>query len=368
MKTLIKVGLPVFLVVLAGIYFSSRMSFSVMVAPASKGTAVNAVTGTVEVLATMDIRIKSQHRGRLTGNVIVPGQQLEQGDLIAVQDSDELKLQIQQIEIRLEAARDKSTLESIHKIDLERIDEELQGLELAVELKQAPLSRLKDARRQRRKSEVMLRLEEINLTEQIKLLENQLEQTSLQLEQMETHAPFAGVVAEVFAWKGDMVNASQDLARLVAHGRTILMELTEEDYFGVEDKQPVTLRLASYPDRTFEGTVIRLEDIANSNNKTRNLFVSVDAPDNILVPGLTGEGYLVKDERSDAVMIPRRALIGNLVYLVSGGKVEVRRVRAGFLGLHLAEILDGVDAGELVILEDQNLLKPGQRVKPVQIQ
>ncbi len=368
MKTWIKVGLPVLLVVAAVLYFSSRWSFTVMVSPATRGTAVNAVTGTVEVLAGIDMRIRSQSRGQLMESMVKPGQVVEKGDVLFVQDSEQLQLQVEHTRIRLEAAREKATLESVHKIELERIDEELEGLELAVELKQAPLSKVKDARRLRRKSEVLWKLEEIGLGENVKLLENQLEQYALQVERMETRAPFAGVVAEVFAWEGDMLNANQNLIRLVSHGRTVLMKLTEEDYFGVKDKQPVTLRLASYPDRTFDGRVIRLEDIANSSNKTRNLFVRVHAPDNILVPGLTGEGYLVKDERTNAIMIPRRALIGNLVYVVANGKVEVRRVQPGFLGLHLAEILDGIEEGELVILEEQNLLKPGQRVKPVTVQ
>jgi Cu(I)/Ag(I) efflux system membrane fusion protein len=185
------------------------------------------------------------------------------------------------------------------------------------------------------------------------LLRNQLAQLNLQLAQMTTKAPYPGVVAELFAWQGDLVNANQNLLRLVARGRFIVMELTEEDYFGVQDKQPVTLRLASYPDRTFAGTVSRLEDIANSNNKTRNVIVHVEAADDVLVPGLTGEGYLVKDERKDSILIPRRALIGNLVYVVAGGAIEVRRVQPGFLGLHQAEILSGIEEGDLVVLEDQ---------------
>ena len=238
-------------------------------------------------------------------------------------------------------------------------------MKLSVKLKQAPLSRLEEAQRQRRRSEVYRNLEEITLKENLGLLENQLSQLQLQLDRLTTRAPFDGVIAEINAWTGDLVNANQALIRLVSRGRSVLMELKEEDYFGVEDKQAVTLRLASYPDRTFQGTVNRMEDIANSNNKTRNLFVSVDAPDDVMVPGLTGEGYLVKDERSDAILIPRRALIGNLVYVVTDGKIEVRRVKPGFLGLHLAEVLEGIEEGEMVVMEDQNLLKPGDRVKTV---
>jgi RND family efflux transporter MFP subunit len=363
MKSWIKFGVPVLGILVIGYFFSRQMDVTVPVAPATKGTAVNAVTGTVEVLASMDIRIKSQHRGTILENVVKPGIQVEKGDVIARQDSRSLELQVEQVQIRLDAAEARSRLESTNKIDLETLDEELEGVELAVQLKQAPASNLEKLRRERRKKEVFYQLDEIQKTENLGLLRNQLAQLNLQLAQMTTKAPYPGVVAELFAWQGDLVNANQDLLRLVARGRFIVMELTEEDYFGVRDKQPVTLRLASYPDRTFAGTVSRLEDIANSNNKTRNVIVHVEAADDVLVPGLTGEGYLVKDERKDSILIPRRALIGNLVYVVADGAIEVRRVQPGFLGLHQAEILDGIEEGDLVVLEDQNLLKPGERVK-----
>ena len=239
-------------------------------------------------------------------------------------------------------------------------------MKLAVELKQAPLSRLENLQRERRKKDVLYNMEEIQERESSRLLRNQLEQLTLQKELTVTRAPFGGTVVVVNAFKGDLVNPGQNLVRLASHGRMVLMELTEEDYFGVKDGQSVTLRLASYPDRTFEGTVKRLEDVANSGSKTRNLFVEVEAPDAVLVPGLTGEGFLVKDERENAVLIPRRALIGNLVYVVDNGEVEVRRVKPGYLGLNKAEILEGIEPGELVILEDQNLLKPGDHVKVLQ--
>lgn len=363
MKSWIKFGVPVLVILVIGYFFSRQMDVTVQVASATKGTAVNAVTGTVEVLAAMDIRVKSQHRGTILENVVKPGKQVEKGEIIARQDSRSLELQVEQVQIRLDAAEARNQLESTNKIDLETLDEELEGVELAVQLKQAPASKLEKLRRERRKKEVFYQLDEIQKTENLGLLRNQLAQLNLQLAQMTTKAPYPGVVAELFAWQGDLVNANQDLLRLVARGRFIVMELTEEDYFGVRDKQPVTLRLASYPDRTFAGTVSRLEDIANSNNKTRNVIVNVEAADDVLVPGLTGEGYLVKDERQDSILIPRRALIGNLVYVVVDGAIEVRRVQPGFLGLHQAEIRDGIKEGDMVVLEDQNLLKPGERVK-----
>ncbi|MEX0323580.1 MAG: efflux RND transporter periplasmic adaptor subunit [Puniceicoccaceae bacterium] len=366
MKRWLKIGLPLIVILLAVYWFSSRLTVSVLVEPATRGTAVNAVTGTVEVLSTYDIQVKAQSRGLIASNVVQPGSVVEAGDLLALQDSKELDLRIEQVSIRLEAARARSALESTHKIDLETLDEELEGVRLAVELKQSPQSRLDNLERNRRKTEVFWQLEEIQEQESQRLLENELSQLKLQKENMSTLAPFAGIVAEVNAFKGDLVNAGQNLVRLVSNGRYVMMELTEEDYYQVESGQPVTIRLASYPDRTFGGKASRLDDVANSNNKTRNVIVQIDAPDSVLVPGLTGEGYLVKSERDNAVLIPRRALIGNLVYVVNGGRVEVRRVQPGFLGLNKAEVIEGIEEGDLIVLEDQNLLKPGDKVKVVQ--
>jgi len=91
--------------------------------------------------------------------------------------------------------------------------------------------------------------------------------------------------------------------------------------------------------------------------------VSVEADPATLVPGLTGEGYLIKAQREDVVLIPRRALIGHRVYVVNDGVVEMRDVRPGFLSLNRAEIVEGIEPGDLVVLEGQDRLRPGQSVK-----
>lgn len=353
------------LVFIAAVIFFARgaLKTTVPVAEARLGTAIHAVTGTVEVLSYADIYVKAENRGQIIEMAVKPGQVVEKGDVIAVQSSEDLDLRIEQIEIRLEAARAREELESVHTLDVASYDAELDALELAVRLNQRPASQLEKMRRDRRKSQIYLELEEIQETENRRLLENQLEQLKLQRANNTTHAPFGGIVATIQAFQGDLVNGGQNLVRLVAHGRFIMMKLTEEDYFGVEDGQSVTLRLASYPDRTYAGTVTRMEDVANSADKTRNVIVTVEASDSELVPGLTGEGYLVKSERPDAVLIPRRALIANRVFVVEQGEVVERKVEAGFLGLREAEILSGIEPGELIVLDDQNLLEPGQRVR-----
>lgn len=365
MKTALKIGIPLLLVLAAVFWLNRLYTKTVLVEPAAPGTAVNAVTGTVEIWANADLHIKAEHRGIIKDVPARVGEVVEAGAPLVVQSSEDLDLRIQQAEIRLESATARSNLESTHRIDLESLDEELEGVRLAVDLKQSPASRLSDLLRQRRKKAVQMELEEINLRESIRLFRNQLELLTLQKEQMTARAPFGGIVTEVFAIKGDLVNTGHNLIRFVSHGRFAMMELTEEDTFAVRKGQPVTLRLAGYPGRSFHGTVDALQQVADPDSKTRNVIVKVDEPDSVLTPGLTGEGYLVKDEREGSIIIPRRALIGNQVYCVVDGNVEVRTVTPGYLGLNKAEITSGLAEGDLVILEDQDLLEPGDRVRVV---
>lgn len=363
MKTAIKIGAALVVVLVVGVWLRGRMELRVPVAAAVEGTAVNAVTGTVEVWANVDIRLKVKHRGTVNAHHVVAGEVVEPGQLLVTQDSADLDLLVEQVEIRLEAARKRAALLSPLVLDLKTIEEEIESTQLAVELRQSPESALERVLREKEKKEIYLSLEGIQQRETVKLLELQLAQYALQREEMEVRAPFGGRIVSFSAFPGDLLHGGQEVLRILSHGRYVLMELTEEDYFGVENEQKVTLRLASYPDRTFEGRVVRLEDAANASEKTRNLIVMVEAPDEVLVPGLTGEGYLVKGERSGSVLVPRRALIGNLLWVVEGDRVEIRQVEPGYRGLRQVEIREGLAVGERVVLENQNLLKAGDRVE-----
>ena len=69
-------------------------------------------------------------------------------------------------------------------------------------------------------------------------------------------------------------------------------------------------------------------------------------------------------ERANAVVIPRRALVGDYVYVVEAGQVALRKVEKGYDSLNFVEILKGVEAGEAVVVEKQDKYRSGERVRP----
>ncbi|MFP4282769.1 MAG: efflux RND transporter periplasmic adaptor subunit [Opitutales bacterium] len=334
------------------------------VAPATLGTAVNAVTGTVEVFSHGDVRVKTEREGRLAQLHVGVGEWVEKGQLLAEQDSLALQYRIAQERARYEAAKARRELPLAREFDQRSLREEIDALRLEVQLGQTSRNRLEQTERELSKLEALLAADRINQKEAEGVLEARLEEMNLELEKMQIRAPFAGEVVGIFVAEGSQLGYNAEVLRIVAPRRLAEMTLNEEDFSGAAVGQRVILRLASWGGREFVGEVESTSRTSDAETKTRTLIVKVDNSEE-LAPGSTGEGYLVKGEQSDAVLIPRRALRGNRVWVVDepAGVVRRRRVEPGFLSLHQAEIVSGLEAGELVVLEDQDFLTDGQRVR-----
>src|SRR5262249_52029128 len=95
----------------------------------------------------------------------------------------------------------------------------------------------------------------------------------------------------------------------------------------------------------------------------RVLF-TLDQPNGNLLPGMTGEMNIITGQRENALLVPSRAVRNQTqVLVVKDGRVEQREVKTGFRSIERAEILEGLEEGDLVILSDQDLFRPGTRVQ-----
>jgi RND family efflux transporter MFP subunit len=342
---------------------ASRMEPKVLVTKAVSGTAADAVTGTVKVFANIDMKIKTEVQGRVSEVPYMCGGLVKKGDVLTTLDSQDLNNQIRDKVTQLKSAREKLKLSFNQEQDILSIQDDVERLKKQVEFGGASQSDLDRRMRELEKVKNDLALRKIEREEQASLFESAVTNLQFQLERMTVEAPMDGKVVEQYVWPGDYVWTGNQVCRLVSTGRWLELTLTEEDCAGVVKGQKVNVRLASYPDKPFTGTVTGLNYFANAEDKTRTVFLSVDASDELLVPGLTGEAVLVKAEHKNAVLIPRRALVGQRVYVVKNGKVEIRKVQPGFVGLDDAEIASGMAVGETVILEGQSKLKNGESVE-----
>jgi HlyD family secretion protein len=95
------------------------------------------------------------------------------------------------------------------------------------------------------------------------------------------------------------------------------------------------------------------------------LSLSQPAPD-FLREDMTLSVEVETARREQALVVPTEALRGEestgpSVWLARDGRVEARKVRLGLRTLDAAEVLDGLSAGELVLIGPAP--QPGQRVR-----
>jgi RND family efflux transporter MFP subunit len=337
----------------------------VLTAEAVRGTAVNAVTGTVKVFANMDIQLKNEQQGVLSELKVKMGDKVVTDTVIAQFKSEDIELKLNEKRIQLESARKRLQIPYPQLQDVENTEAELMRIKQLMEAGMSSQSEVDKIERELSKRKAWLSAEQIQRAEQAALYEIQIQMYERELSKMQVRAPWEGEVAEILAWPGQFLWSNNAVARLISSGRWIQLTLAEEDFYGVEKGQKATLYLAAYPNQSIEAVVTDMARFSDSEKKTRNVFLQSQASDERLVPGFSGEGVLIKEERLDAVIIPRRALIGDKVYVVTEGRVDIRSVKVGFLGLNKAEILEGIAVGDQIVLEDQTRLTHGAAVKVI---
>ena len=198
-------------------------------------------------------------------------------------------------------------------------------------------------------------------------------------------APVSGVVTDRSVDVGQTVAASlqtptlmkiaQDLSKM-----QIDSSFAEADIGLIKEGQPVKFNVDAFPNRPFRGVVkqIRLNPTIQSNVVTYDVVVSVENPEQKLLPGMTAYVNIVVAERKDALSVPNAALrfrpadqakdVGQkatggekkkrdpsagTVYVLGEGKLRPVQVTLGITDNRNTEITAGeLKAGDMVVIGD----------------
>lgn len=347
-------------IVVASFYFSRSVA---VVAPARPGEARSAVPGSVTVIAEPRIPLKSEIAGRVIRSEMDPGRVVKKGDFLVAVDPGDLELEIQRIESDLDAQRRRVSIGSSLKIELENLRDELANVERLAQLGSRSPAEVTRQQRIVRQMEQRVALEEVENKNKRDQLENILAVKRRQLAKMTIVAPFDGVISVVYANPGTVIDASAIIAEFISTSRTVEARISEENFSNLRVGQTASVRFLGYGSETFSAKVSKVFPTADAETQRYVVHLSVDIPTERLVPGLTGEVSIIVGQRAAKTLIPRRALRGSEVLVVKGGRIERRQVQVGFVALNQVEITSGLAVDELVVVENLDLFKVGDRVR-----
>jgi len=183
---------------------------------------------------------------------------------------------------------------------------------------------------------------------------------------MSLTAPFAGVIAERLVEPGEAVAARQHLLTLIDPSRLVArVTLAEQLLAQLAVGDLAELRIDALGEGVYPGHIARIFPQVDPTTRQGTLDVALDP-----IPAAARPGQLVRvrlTPKSEArLWVPFAALrsdaAGEYLFLYQGGKAVRRAVRSGeAVGLKVS-ILDGLQAGDQVIVRGLLDLRDGKAV------
>jgi RND family efflux transporter MFP subunit len=191
------------------------------------------------------------------------------------------------------------------------------------------------------------------------------------------YAPFDGVITARNTDIGDLINSGSssnvktDLFHIAQPGTLrVYVNVPEEYSRGIKVGMTADLSLAEFPDRKFQGKVVRTADAINMTTRTLLVEVDVENPTGTLLTGSYAEVHLAVPSQASTFLLPVNTLLfrteGLRVAVVKDGKVVLTTVTPGHDFGNDIEIVAGLKADDQVIINPPDSIVAGQSVKIVQ--
>ncbi|HEY0555835.1 MAG TPA: efflux RND transporter periplasmic adaptor subunit [Thermoanaerobaculia bacterium] len=173
-------------------------------------------------------------------------------------------------------------------------------------------------------------------------------------------APFDGAVRERLVNAGDYLAAGTPVAVLVrVDPLRLRLAVPEREAAGIRVGQPVELTVEGVA-AGHTGHIARISPSISESNRTLMVEAEVPNADRGLRPGGFARARIVVQAGDTAVLVPASAVVTfagiEKVVGVDGGKAVEKRVRTGRKSGDKVEIVEGVKAGEPVIVQPGNIV------------
>lgn len=203
---------------------------------------------------------------------------------------------------------------------------------------------------------------------ELKQLQLALEDAQRELEYTEVRAPISGTISRRVVRLGDLVNLNQHLFDIVDFNSMVgRIYVPEKNLTDLRLDQPARVTATSLGTQEFTGYVKRIAPVVESKSGT--VKVTIGFKDvRQLRPGMYVDIEVVTANRSDAILITKRALLydGELSYvfrLLPERKVERVIVEQKIADKLNVEPLAGFKEGDQIVVAGQTGLKDGAKVR-----
>ena len=191
------------------------------------------------------------------------------------------------------------------------------------------------------------------------------------LEDARIVAPFDGIMSSRNVSPGQFITKNTIVSWLIDLDPAKIEFQLPERYLGqVRTNQEINMTVAAYPSRTFTGRVFFVSPYVDPTNRTALVKASISNPDYALKPGMFASLDLTLTVRESSLVIPESAITQilpnaeGLVFAVDANNMaQSRKIKTGVRLVGEIEVLEGLAAGDKVIVEGLQKVIPGAPVR-----
>lgn len=180
-------------------------------------------------------------------------------------------------------------------------------------------------------------------------------------------APFSGVAGLRQVSEGAYLAAGTDIARLEKIDQLKLDFRLPEVFVGrLKPGQALRVAVDAFPGAAFKGAIFAIEPGLDEQTRTVLVRARVENTGLKLRPGMFARVVLQLGTRAEAVWAPEQSIVprgrDNFLFRIVDGKAEQVKVQLGVRTVGEVEILKGINAGDLVVTEGAERIRPGSPV------
>ncbi len=393
-------GVLIVLVVAGFVAVQAMKGLEVEVMKVGRGDIVNSFTEEGVVASSRERTLYSLYTAPIEGLLVEEGDRVNEGDLLVTLDYSELSYTLQELQAQLrslEGERLKLTdepgaarVEGI-RLRIEQAEDNLESAEDSYNRLKELYEKEAISRVELEEAEELKKQAENNLAQQEKALEEliesydaprgsreiidanksaiqaQIDLIKYQVDKYQIKAPISGIITDLEVEEGEVVVPQAPLMRLFQQDNyQVETRVLARDIYDISEGMPVNLTLElRNEDIEFSGEVTEISPYAEKSLSPLGLeeerikvTVLPDIPEGVNVaPGYKLDVEFVTEKRSGQLVVPRTVIFTyqgeDALFVVEEGRAEVRPVTTGLETRQEVVVTEGLQEGELVILNPQ---------------
>jgi len=184
-------------------------------------------------------------------------------------------------------------------------------------------------------------------------------------------ARVSGTITSLPFDRGDAVNTQMSIATIGDLSRLQAVAAIPELYISrIRVGIPADIHLEAWPEHTISAGVNEISPVVDPASRTLRMKMNIPRGESRAKAGMYAKIILVIEEKKDVVKIPADAVLRRLgdvfVFVIEDDTAVRKPVVLGISQGGIVEVMEGVEAGEDVVVEGQSLLEDAAEVRVLQ--